>query len=144
VRTAHCRNPAAGDDGHEKEIEMPKGVDELPSIAQALEDARPLVAAAPPPAPVATGWLCIDVPGEQAALELVERLNGFHAELAPAPGSGCEVRIEFEHEGEHEHGGDGRLVEAVRTVEDWLADTGISTAAVRIDGRCYLLESRVA
>lgn len=74
--------------------------------------------------------LRVDVPGEQAALDLIERLGPLHAELAPNPGGCCRVRIEV-----RPRPGDRVLHRVLDIVADWAARYRLETARLELDGR---------
>jgi hypothetical protein len=116
---------------------MSQGVEQFPSLAGGADETQSLVTSTTFEV-AAPGWLCVDAPDEEAALQLVDSVPGFHAELAPGVGTRCEVRIDLRG------AGDGRLVTALGRIEHWLDEAGVRTAQVRLDGHRYLLEGRAA
>jgi anti-sigma B factor antagonist len=80
--------------------------------------------------------LHIEAPSAPLALALIERLNGFHAELVPAGNERFEVRVDL----------DGRrgparlLLDTLDRVKGWLESSGLDLAEIHLDGRSYRLE----
>ena len=74
--------------------------------------------------------LRVDVPGEEAGLDLIERLSPLHAELAPNPGGCCRVRIEV-----RPRPGDRVMHRVVDIVAAWAGSYGIEMARLDFDGR---------
>jgi anti-sigma B factor antagonist len=82
--------------------------------------------------------LHIDAPSAPLALDLIERLNGFHAELVPVGGERFQVRVDLDGRA----GADRLLLDSLDRVEGWLESSGLDLAEVRLDGRSYRLERK--
>ncbi len=82
--------------------------------------------------------LRIDAPTAPLALSLIERLDGFHAEVVPSGGERFQVRIDLDGR----NGADRVLVDSLDRVERWLESTGLAVAEVHLNRRAYRLERR--
>lgn len=84
-----------------------------------------------------TESLLIEAPSAPLALTLIERLDGFHAELVPLGGERFQVRVEL----------DGRnqgplrpLLDSLDRIEGWLETSGVDLTEIHLNDRSYKLE----
>ena len=84
-----------------------------------------------------TESLLIEAPSAPLALTLIERLDGFHAELVPLGGERFQVRVEL----------DGRnqgplrpLLDSLDRIEGWLDSSGVDLTEIHLNDRSYKLE----
>lgn len=82
--------------------------------------------------------LHIEAPSASLALSLIERLNGFHAELVPCGDERFQVRVDLDGRA----GADRLLLESLDRVERWLESSGLDLAQLHLNGRSYWLERR--
>jgi hypothetical protein len=82
----------------------------------------------------------IEVPDVRGAADLLLRLQSFDARLAPN-GDGFEVSVESSLVRRDLN----RLIdEVLDAVEGWLADNGVDTATVHVDGERYSMQRPLA
>jgi anti-sigma B factor antagonist len=81
--------------------------------------------------------LLIEAPSAPLALTLIERLDGFHAELVPLGGERFQVRVELDGRSQ---GSARPLLESLDRIESWLETSGLDLAEVHLDDRSYKLE----
>ena len=82
--------------------------------------------------------LHIETPSAPLALALIERLNGFHAEVVPCDDDRFQVRVDLEGRS----GADRALLDSLDRVERWLESSDLDLAEVHLNGRSYRLERR--
>ena len=82
--------------------------------------------------------LHIETPSAPLALALIERLNGFHAEVVPCGDERFQVRVDLEGRS----GADRALLDSLDRVERWLESSDLDLAEVHLNGRSYRLERR--
>jgi anti-sigma B factor antagonist len=83
--------------------------------------------------------LLIEAPSPSLALALIERLDGFHAELVPLGDECFQVRVELDG---RDRGSDRSLLESLDRIEGWLEDSGLDLAEIHLNDRSYALERR--
>lgn len=83
--------------------------------------------------------LLIESPSPSLALALIERLDGFHAELVPLGDERFQVRVELDG---RERGPDRSLLESLDRIEGWLEASGLDLAEIHLNDRSYVLERR--
>jgi anti-sigma B factor antagonist len=82
--------------------------------------------------------LHIEAPTASLALELIECLHGFHAEVLPCGGERFQVRVDLDGR----PGADRLLLDSLDRVESWLDSSGQTLAEIHLNGRSYRLERR--
>ncbi len=82
--------------------------------------------------------LQIEAPTASLALSLIERLNGFHAEVVPCGGERFQVRVDLDGRA----GADRLLLDSLDLIERWLDSSGQALAEIHLNGRSYRLEIR--
>ena len=82
--------------------------------------------------------LHIDAPSAPLALALIERLNGFHAEVVPCDDERFQVRVDLDGRS----GSDRALLDSIERIERWLESTDLDFAEVHLDGHSYRLARR--
>jgi len=82
--------------------------------------------------------LHIEAPSASLALSLIERLNGFHAEVVPCGDERFQVRVDLDGRA----GADRVLLESLDRVQRWLESSRLDLAEIRLNGRSYRLERR--
>ena len=82
--------------------------------------------------------LHIETPSAPLALALIERLNGFHAEVVPCGDERFQVRVDLEGRS----GADRALLDSLDRIERWLESSDLDLAEVHLNGRSYRLERR--
>lgn len=80
--------------------------------------------------------LHIEASSASLALELIERLDGFHAEIVPCGGERFQVRVDLDGR----PGADRLLLDGLDRVERWLDSSGQTLAEIHLNGRSYRLE----
>src|SRR5919109_4923016 len=83
--------------------------------------------------------LLIESPSALQALALIERLDGFHAELEPLGGERFQVRVELNG---RSRGPVRALLDTLDRIERWLEDSDLDLAEIHLNGRSYRLERR--
>ena len=83
--------------------------------------------------------LLIEAPSAPLALTLIERLDGFRAELVPLGGERFQVRVELDGRSQ---GPPRPLLESLDRIEGWLETSGLDLAEIHLDDRSYKLERR--
>jgi anti-sigma B factor antagonist len=83
-----------------------------------------------------TESLYIETPSAPLALALIERLNGFHAEVVPCGDERFQVRVDLEGRS----GADRALLDSLDRIERWLEASDLDLADVHLNGRSYRLE----
>jgi anti-anti-sigma factor len=86
-----------------------------------------------------TESLLIEAPSAPLALTLIERLDGFHAELVPLGGERFQVRVELDG---RNHGPVQPLLDSLVRIEGWLETSGVDLAEIHLNDRTYKLERR--
>lgn len=79
--------------------------------------------------------LHIEAPSAPLALSLIERLNGFHAEVVPCGDERFQVRIDLDGRS----GSDRALLDSLERVERWLESSELDSVEVHLDGHSYRL-----
>jgi len=82
--------------------------------------------------------LHIEAPSAPLALSLIERLNGFHAEVVPCGDERFQVRVDLDGRS----GSDRALLDSLERVERWLESSELDFVEVHLDGRSYRLARR--
>lgn len=82
--------------------------------------------------------LHIDAPSAPLALSLIERLDGFHAEVVPCGAERFQVRVDLEGR----TGSDRALLDGLDCIERWLESSDLDLAEVHLNGRSYRLGRR--
>ena len=82
--------------------------------------------------------LHIETPSAPLALALIERLNGFHAEVVPCGDERFQVRVDLEGRS----GADRALLDSLDRIQRWLESSDLDLAEVHLNGRSYRLERR--
>jgi anti-sigma B factor antagonist len=80
--------------------------------------------------------LYIETPSAPLALSLIERLNGFHAEVVPCDDDRFQVRVDLDGR----RGSDRALLDSLERIERWLESSELDFAEVQLNGRSYRLE----
>jgi anti-sigma B factor antagonist len=80
--------------------------------------------------------LYIETPSAPVALSLIERLNGFHAEVVPCDDERFQVRVDLDGR----RGSDRALLDSLERIERWLESSELDCADVRLNGRSYRFE----
>jgi anti-anti-sigma factor len=80
--------------------------------------------------------LHIETPSAPLALALIERLNGFHAEVVPCGDERFQVRVDLEGRS----GTDRALLDSLDRIERWLGASDLDVAEVHLNGCSYRLE----
>jgi anti-anti-sigma factor len=83
--------------------------------------------------------ILIEAPSAPLALSLIERLNGFHAELVPLGGERFHVRVELDG---RNRGPMKPLLDSLDRIESWLEASGLDLAEIHLHDRSYRLERR--
>jgi anti-anti-sigma factor len=83
--------------------------------------------------------LLIEAPSAPLALSLIERLDGFHAELVPLGEKRFHVRVELDG---RNHGSVKPLLDSLDRIESWLDASGLDLAEIHMHDRSYKLERR--
>lgn len=84
--------------------------------------------------------LHIETPSAPLALALIERLNGFHAEVVPCGDEDERFQVRVDLEGRS--GADRALLDSLDRIERWLESSDLDLAEVHLNGRSYRLERR--
>jgi len=79
--------------------------------------------------------LYIETPSAPLALSLIERLNGFHAEVVPRENERFQVRVDLDGR----RGSDRALLDTLERIEHWLESSDLDLAEVQLSGRTYRL-----
>jgi anti-anti-sigma factor len=85
-----------------------------------------------------TESLLIEAPSAPLALTLIERLDGFHAELVPLGNERFQVRVELDGR----QGAMQPLLDSLDRIESWLETSGVDLAEIHLNDRTYKLERR--
>jgi anti-sigma B factor antagonist len=85
-----------------------------------------------------TESLLIEAPSAPLALTLIERLDGFHAELVPLGAERFQVRVELDGR----QGAMQPLLDSLDRIESWLETSGVDVAEIHLDDGTYKLERR--
>jgi anti-anti-sigma factor len=86
-----------------------------------------------------TESLLIEAPSAPLALTLIERLDGFHAELVPLGGERFQVRVELDGRNQ---GAVRPLLDSLNRIESWLETSGVDLAEIHLNDRTYKLKRR--
>jgi anti-anti-sigma factor len=86
-----------------------------------------------------TESLLIEAPSAPLALTLIERLDGFHAELVPLGDERFQVRVELDGRNQ---GALRPLLDSLDRIESWLETSGVDLAEIQLNDRTYKLERR--
>ena len=82
--------------------------------------------------------LHIEAPSAPLALSLIERLNGFHAEVVPCGDESFQVRVDLDGRS----GSDRALLDSLERVERWLESSELDFVEVHLEGHSYRLARR--
>jgi anti-sigma B factor antagonist len=80
--------------------------------------------------------LYIETPSAPLAISLIERLDGFHAEVVPCDDERFRVRVDLDRR----RGSDRALLDSLERIEHWLESSELDLAEVQLNGRLYRLE----
>jgi anti-sigma B factor antagonist len=86
--------------------------------------------------------ILIEAPSAPLALSLIERLDGFHAELVPLGGERFHVRVELDGLDGRNRGPMKPLLDSLDRIESWLEVSGLDVAEIHLHDRSYELERR--